>query len=109
VGNEDFLERANREIELERKARRILGVEPEASAAEIKKAFWLLAMEHHPDKNPADREAERRFLALLAAYKYLVKDADVREVEDIVEGQEARATLEENPWKYFAWWRGQFP
>jgi curved DNA-binding protein len=38
-----------------------LGVPRTATAAEIKKAFRKLAREHHPDKKPGDKAAERRF------------------------------------------------
>lgn len=38
-----------------------LGVPRTATQAEIKKAFRKLAREHHPDKKPGDKAAERRF------------------------------------------------
>lgn len=49
----------------------ILGVSPDASADEIKKAYRKLAMEFHPDKNPGNTQAEEKFKKINAAYAEL--------------------------------------
>lgn len=50
----------------------VLGIRPGALEAEIKKAYKALALKHHPDRNPDDREgAERRFKEVSAAYAAL--------------------------------------
>ena len=49
----------------------VLGVPKSASQAEIKKAFRRLAREHHPDTNPGDGEAERRFKDVNEAHAVL--------------------------------------
>jgi molecular chaperone DnaJ len=49
----------------------VLGVTPDASPDEIKKAYRKLARESHPDANPDDPEAEARFKDLSAAYEIL--------------------------------------
>jgi molecular chaperone DnaJ len=57
----------------------ILGVQQDVSANEIKKAFRKLAVKYHPDKNPADKTAERRFKEIKEAYDVLGNS--VRRVE----------------------------
>lgn len=48
-----------------------LGVEKTATQAEIKKAYRLLALKLHPDKNPGDPEAGNKFQALSDVYSVL--------------------------------------
>jgi curved DNA-binding protein CbpA len=47
---------------------KILGVTTNASQAEIKKAYRLLAVQYHPDKNSGNKESEERFKEISAAY-----------------------------------------
>ncbi|GHV11102.1 chaperone protein DnaJ [Fibrobacterales bacterium] len=49
----------------------ILGVDKNASADEIKRAYKKLAIKYHPDKNPGDKEAENKFKEAAAAYDVL--------------------------------------
>jgi molecular chaperone DnaJ len=49
----------------------VLGVSRDASADEIKKAFRNLAMRYHPDRNPDDVDAERRFRDAVESYETL--------------------------------------
>lgn len=43
----------------------------QASADDIKTAYRRLARQYHPDLNPSDRTAERRFKEINAAYEAL--------------------------------------
>lgn len=49
----------------------ILGVSPDASQDEIKKAYRRLAKKYHPDANPDDPDAERRFKEVSGAHEVL--------------------------------------
>ena len=58
----------------------LLGVTREATEAEIKKAYRKLAMEYHPDRNPAPG-AEARFKEITEAYEVL-RDPQKRSTYD---------------------------
>src|SRR6266581_7597840 len=49
----------------------VLGVDRNAGADEIKKAYRKLAVKYHPDKNPGDKTAEEQFKELGEAYEVL--------------------------------------
>lgn len=49
----------------------LLGVSPAASQQEIRKAFYRLALKHHPDRNPHDTASEERFKEVAEAYGIL--------------------------------------
>lgn len=50
---------------------RSLGVQPGATAEELKKAYRGLAKKYHPDLHPGDKEAEARFKEINEAYETL--------------------------------------
>ena len=59
----------------------ILEVKPNASASEIKKNYYKVALKLHPDKNQNDPEASRKFQKLAQAYQVL-SDPKLREKYD---------------------------
>jgi len=61
---------------------KVLGVERGASDSEIGKAYKKLALKHHPDKNPDNKQkAEEDFKKVTEAYEVL-HDADKRKTYD---------------------------
>ena len=60
---------------------KVLGVDKNATAAQIKKAYRKLARESHPDMNPGDKKAEDRFKRINEAYEVL-SDQDKRRKYD---------------------------
>lgn len=55
----------------------ILGVRKDSSEQELKSAYRKLAIQHHPDKNAGDKEAEEKFKEGAEAYSVL-SDPDQR-------------------------------
>jgi DnaJ-class molecular chaperone len=58
-----------------------LGVKRDASQAEIQKAYRDLARKHHPDLNPDDKNAKKKFQEVQAAFDVL-NDPQKREMYD---------------------------
>ena len=50
---------------------KVLGVSPNASDDEIKRAYRRLAKQYHPDRNPGDQEAARKMQEINAAYEQI--------------------------------------
>jgi molecular chaperone DnaJ len=59
----------------------VLGVEHQATEQQIKSAYRKLALKHHPDRNPGDRQAEERFKEAAEAYAVLA-DREKRSLYD---------------------------
>ena len=56
---------------------RVLGVSKDADDATLKKAYRKVAKKYHPDVNPGDAEAEKKFKEASEAYAIL-SDPDKR-------------------------------
>src|SRR5271165_5149800 len=76
----------------------VLGVKPEATADEIRKAYRKLAKQLHPDLNPGKPEAEARFKSVSTAYD-LLSDPEKRARYDRGEIDESGA--ERPPRSYY--------
>jgi len=63
----------------------VLGVDRKASLADIKKAYRKLARKYHPDLNPGDKVAEKRFKDITEAYEVL-KDPEKKRQYDTFGG-----------------------
>jgi len=58
-----------------------LGISPSASQSEIKKAYRIMAMKYHPDKNAGDPDAAEKFKECSEAYEIL-SDEEKRDMYD---------------------------
>lgn len=82
---------------------RVLGVERNASAEAIKKAYRRLARRYHPDVNPGNKEAEERFKEISQAHDVL-GDPEKRKLYDefglqgVQAGFDATRARAQNEW-----------
>jgi len=84
-----------------------LGVPTNVDPAALKKAYYKKAQQHHPDKNPGDKEAEEKFKQCSEAYEVL-SDKHKRETYDRFgkEGLEGGGFHSGNPFDIFSQFGG---
>jgi DnaJ-class molecular chaperone len=80
---------------------KILGVERNASEADIKSAFRKLARKHHPDVNPNNKDAERKFKEINEAYQ-VIGDPEKRKKYDELGADWERGTSQEDMMRRYA-------
>ena len=59
----------------------ILGVQRDATNDDLKSSYRKLALKHHPDRNPGDKNAEDKFKEAAEAYEVL-RDSEKRGLYD---------------------------
>jgi len=109
MDDHSFQDRIERDVEARKIARRVLGVEENASPHDLKRAWRKACKENHPDRNPADCDAGRRFAAINCAYRLL---AYGEPCEMLIEADPSQYPTSEdhkyrldNAWGLFLWWR----
>lgn len=60
---------------------KLLGLSKDADERQIKKAYRNLSKKYHPDKNPDDESAHKKFVEVAEAYDVLI-DAELRKIYD---------------------------
>src|ERR1051325_6144919 len=61
---------------------KVLGVSKDAKPEDIKKAYRKLARENHPDANPGNPEAEKRFKEVSDANDVLASESKRKEYDE---------------------------
>ena len=69
---------------------KVLGVDKNASSADIKKAYRKLAMKYHPDRNPGNKSAEEQF-------------KEINEANDVLSDAKKRAKFDQLSNSYNSW------
>jgi molecular chaperone DnaJ len=69
---------------------RVLGISRDASDEEIKKAYRRLVFQHHPDRNPGDKQAEAKIREINEAYETLGDFTQRRTYDRLRWGDEPR-------------------
>jgi len=107
-----FQENLARESELRRRALIVLRLDEGASAEEVRRAWRRECLRTHPDRNPEDRDAQKKFNKVNCAYHLLLDGTPCDELLD----EPARAVgsprdggyMLTNQWGVFLWWRERF-
>ena len=108
----DFGERITRDLQARRAACKILEVTEDADKQALKKAYRRASLKFHPDHNPNDSEAHKKFSLVNCAYELLTEDKpcetlleEIRSWPGVPEDNKYKL---DNPWGHFLWWREKF-
>ena len=89
---------------------KVLGLAPDASDEEVKKAYRELAKKYHPDLNPGDEEAARKMNEINTAYDQ-IKSGNIPSASGPYayqsQGQSSGAYQDFNGWTSWYGWNGQ--
>jgi len=77
---------------------RVLGVDPDASDDDIKRAYHRLARAYHPDLNPDNPAAEERLKAVNKAYEVLSDPNQRAEYDATLVPDTQRVAADESIW-----------
>jgi preprotein translocase subunit Sec63 len=108
----EFGERISRDLQARRAACKVLGVEEDASEEALKKAYRQASRRFHPDHNPNDGDAHKKFLLVRCAYKLLAEDEPCEMLLEQINSWPGAPDNDkyklDNPWGHFLWWREKF-
>ena len=95
--------------EIERKARKILGVPDDAGKEQIRLAYRRLAKQFHPDINGGDKTMTYRFKLVSEAYEILIGVKNTGK-HSLIKAEVS--TPDNEPFKddrsYWEWWKERF-
>ena len=108
----EFGERITRDLQARRAARKILGVREDADKKAVKKAYRRVSLRYHPDHNPNDIDADKKFVLVKCAYELLAEDKPcdmlLKEIKSWLGVPEDGKYKLDNLWGHFLWWREKF-
>jgi hypothetical protein len=108
----EFGKRITLDLLARRAARKILGVEEDATKEALKKAYRQVSLKYHPDHNLNDRDAGKKFAIINCAYELLAEDKPCQKLLEEIKSwpgvpEDDKYKLD-NPWGHFLWWREKF-
>ena len=110
--NYRFGERITHDLKARRADYKILDVQEDATEEALKKAYRRASLRYHPDHNPNDDDAHKKFLIDKCAYELLTKDRPCEMLLEEIKSwsgvpEDSKYKLD-NLWGHFLWWREKF-